>query len=111
MIGNARDRGDAEHLGGPDHVLDLVQAHRAVLAVDHDEVVADRPEQLDQVRRVAADDGAEHHLALGQLRLCRIGAHGSPRPRSSFGTSYFNGGSTPAGSGTRATFSTIETRL
>jgi hypothetical protein len=103
VVGNAGDGRDAEHLGGPHHVLDLVQAHRAMLAVDHDEVITDRSEQLDQIRRVAADDGAEDHLALGQLRLRRIGAH--------VGGVYFSGGSTPAGSGTRATFSTIDTRL
>ena len=49
VIGDAHDRGDAEHLGGPHHVFHLVQTHRAVLAVDHDEVIADQPEQLHQV--------------------------------------------------------------
>ena len=84
VVGNTGNRGDAEHLGRPHHVLDFVQAHRAVLAIDHHEVVADRSEQLDQIRRVAADDGAEHHLALGQFCLCRIGTHGSPVLRLPF---------------------------
>src|SRR5262245_63999380 len=69
---------DVERLGCPHHVLDLVQAHRPMLAIDHDEVVSDRSEQLDQIRRMPADDGAEHHLALAELRFRRIGAHGSP---------------------------------
>jgi hypothetical protein len=47
-----------------------------VLAIDHDEVVADRSEQLDEIRRMAADDRAEHHLSLGQLRFRRIRTHG-----------------------------------
>ena len=76
VVGNASDRRDAEHLGRPDHVLDLVEAHRPVLAIDHDEVVPDRSEQLDEIRRMAADDRSEHHLALGQLRFRRIRAHG-----------------------------------
>src|SRR5215470_2914222 len=79
VVGNAGDGRDAEHLSRPHHVLDLIEAHRPVLAVDHDEVVSDRSEQLDQIRRMTADDGAEHHLAFRQLCFCRIGAHGSPQ--------------------------------
>src|SRR5215470_18286581 len=79
VVVNPGDGRDAEHLGRSHHVLDIVQTHRPVLAVDHDEVVSDRSEQLDQIRRMTADDRAEHHLAFGKLRFCRIGAHGSPR--------------------------------
>ena len=76
MVGNAGDGGDAEGLGGADHVLDLVEGSGAVLAVDHDEVVAEGAEDLDHVGSVAGDDAAEDDVAFVELGLGGVGAHG-----------------------------------
>jgi hypothetical protein len=46
-----------------------------MFAVDHHKIVADGAEQLHQVRRITADNGAEHNFALGQLGLCGISTH------------------------------------
>src|SRR5262249_23206455 len=61
-------------LGGADHVLDVVPASRAVLAVDEDDVEALAAEQLDQPGRGV---GGVHHAdrAAGlELRLRRVRA-------------------------------------
>ena len=76
VVGNAGDGGDAEGLGGADHVLDLVEGSGAVLAVDHDEVVAEGAEDLDHVGSVAGDDAAEDDVAFAELGLGGVGAHG-----------------------------------
>ena len=78
MVGNPRDGGDAKHFGSTHHVFHLVQVHGTVLAVDHYKVIANSAKQLHQVRSIAADDGAEHNLALGQFGLCGVGTHSSP---------------------------------
>src|SRR4029450_13920036 len=78
MVRNARDRGDAKYFGSAHHVFYLVQVHRTMLTVDHDKVVADGPKQFHEVWGVAADDGAEHNLALGQFCLCGVGTHSAP---------------------------------
>src|SRR5712691_2517265 len=78
MVGNARDWGDPKHFGSAHHVFHFVQIHRTVLTVDHDKVIADRPKQFHEVWCIAADDGAEHNLALGQFCLRSIGTHSSP---------------------------------
>ena len=75
VVGDAGDGGDAEGLGGPHHVLHLVQVHRAVFAVNHHEVVADGPENFHQVGGVAGDDGAEYYVAGSQLGLSSVGLH------------------------------------
>src|SRR5215510_8298133 len=78
MVRNARDRGDAKHFGSAHHVFYLVQIHRTMLTVDHDKVVANCPKQFHEVWGVAADDGTEHNLALGQFCLCGVGTHSAP---------------------------------
>src|SRR5262244_4103353 len=70
MVRNARDRGDAKHFGSAHHVFHLIQVHGAVLAVDHHKVITNGAKQLHQVWSIAANDGAEHNLALGQFGLC-----------------------------------------
>ena len=76
VVGNASDGGDAEGLGGADHVFDLVEVGGAVLAVDHHEVVAERAEDLHHVGGVAGDDGAEDDFAFVEFGLCGVGSHG-----------------------------------
>src|SRR5262245_56473798 len=78
MVRNARDWGDTKHFGSAHHVFHLVQIHRTVLTVDHDKVVANCPKQFHEVWCIAADDSAEHNLALGQFCLCGIGTHSVP---------------------------------
>ncbi len=46
VVGHTGQRGEAEGLGGSHEVLDLVQGHGPVLAVDHHEVEAQRPGQF-----------------------------------------------------------------
>ena len=48
----------------------------AVLAVDHDEVVAEGAEDLDHVGGVAGDDAAEDDVAFVEFGLGGVGAHG-----------------------------------
>src|SRR5215831_7522324 len=78
LVRNARDRGDAKHFGSAHHMFHLVQSHRTMLTVDHDKVVADCPKQFHEVWCIAADDGAEHNLALSQFCLCGVGTHSAP---------------------------------
>ena len=72
---------DAEDLSGPDHVLHLVQVRRTVLAVDHDEVVADEPQNLDKVRGIPVDYTAEYYLPFGQLGFGKVCLHSLPTLR------------------------------
>jgi hypothetical protein len=72
------DRRNAEYLGGTHHVFDLIQIHRAVLAVDHYEIVAQRPEQFYEIRSVTTDDGPENHLTSVEFRFGGVSSHSSP---------------------------------
>jgi hypothetical protein len=56
-------------------MFDLIQMKSAMLAIDHDEVIANRAEKLDEVRRITADDGTEYNLTIGEFGFCGIGLH------------------------------------
>ena len=71
---DADDRGRAAWLDGPAQVLDLARLQRPVLGVEDEEVPAEHPDVLDELRFGRPDEAAEGRLAGGQLRLGR----GSP---------------------------------
>ena len=75
VVGDAGNGGDAEGFGGPHHIFDLVEVHRAVFAVNHNEVEAEGAENFDGVRGVAGDDSAEYGFAGGQFGFGGVGLH------------------------------------
>ncbi|UIY31897.1 hypothetical protein LZK73_34105 (plasmid) [Neorhizobium galegae] len=65
-LGNAHHGRDIRCTSGKDHQVGYVAPERGMLLVDNHEIVADRPQYLDHLRRGKLEECAEHPLAYQQ---------------------------------------------